>query len=359
MEEGVEYLIDQNLRRIARFVIALLLIATLHDRVHAQTAPSPAGSILRRAFELSREACTEAEFTQVLALCDQAAAQGNDLPSAARYERKLRIWALEARASAFMDAGQFEPALDDLDAALKLDPKSASALRSRGKCLARLGRQDEAFVDLDRAIELSRGDAEPFAQRGEINYAVGRFREALHDYEQALWIKSDHAGAMVGRGHAKYRLGQIAAAVTDYTRAIKLRPRDATLYTQRGNAYADSGRYTEAAADFRRAMKLDPNYGRAFQSAAWLMSTCPDPRYRNEALAIELSKRAIELDGKSNHRYLETLAAALANAGYYDEARQVQERALQRTPEGSLASAEMKLETFAAGKPFRDAKSRR
>jgi len=355
----VEHPIVQHLRRIARFVVALLLIVTMQGIVHGQPAKSLAASILRRAFELSREAGTEAEFTEVLAMCDEAAAQGNNLPAAARYERKLRIWALEARGAALVDSGQFAQALNDLDAALQLDPKSASALRSRGKCLARLGRQDEAFVDLDRAIELGRGDAEPFAQRGEINYAVGRFREALHDYEQALRLKPNHAGAVVGRGHAKYRLGHIAAAVTDYTRAIKLRPRDATLYTQRGNAYADSGRYTEAAADFRRAMKLDPSYGRAFQSAAWLMSTCPDPRYRNEVLAIELSKRAIELDGKSNHRYLETLAAALANAGYYDEARKVQERALQRTPEGSLSSAELKLDLFAAGKPFRDGKARR
>jgi len=348
--------------RVARLLVALLailLLACAGRMARGQSAKSGASATLRRAYELSRAAASEAEFARVLALCDEAATQGIQSPSADRYEAKLRLWALEARATLRKDESRFAEAIADLDEALRIDPQRVTALRLRGVCLAKLGRHDEAFVDLDRAIELGRGDARSYIQRAEANYAIGRYRESLHDYEQALRLQPEDAAALVGRGHAKYRLGQIPAAVKDYTAAIKLRPRDATLYTQRGNAYADTGRYTEAAADFRRAMKLDPNYGRAYQSAAWLMATCPDARYRDNDLAMHLAKRAIDLDGKSNHRYLETLAAALANAGYFEEAREVQDRALQRAPEKALANAQRKRDLFAAGRPYRQAASRR
>lgn len=348
----------QTSPRFVRSLVALLAVSLFVGAARGADGQAPrsaANATLRRAYELSRAAASEAEFARVLALCDEAAAQGLRLPAAARYETKLRLWTLEARATLRMDESRLAEAIGDFDAALSLDPKRIPALRLRGVCLAKLGRHDEAFVDLDRAIDLGRGDAQSYARRGEVNYATGRYQESLHDYEQALRLKPGEAAALVGRGHAKYRLGRIAAAVKDYSAAIELRPRDAVLYTQRGNAYADTGRYTEAAADFRRAMKLDPGCGRAYQSAAWLMSNCPDPRYRDAELAIHLAKQAIDLDGKSNHRYLETLAAALANAGYFEEAREVQERALQRAPEKALSGGRRKRDLFAAGRPFRQA----
>lgn len=336
----------------------IALIAALGRSADAQAVAfkgkSPASAELRQAYEISLNAKSEAELTKVLTLCD-AASTGDDRASlTARYARKLRLWALEARSEVHYQAGRAAQALADLDEALRVDPLSISALRKRGTSLASLGRHDEAFVDLDRAIELRRGDARSYVDRGEVCYAVGRFQEAARDYAQAIRLKPNDARALVGRGHAQYRLGRISDAVQDYSQAIRLRPQDAQLLTQRGNAYADLGRYTEAADDFRQAMQVDPNHGRAFQSAAWLMSTCPDPRYRDSELALELAKRAIELDGKSNHRYLETLAAALANAGFYEEARQVQERALQRTPEKAISDAEQMLGQFAAGRPFRE-----
>ncbi len=349
-----------------RWVILCLTMAafsvSLAHHTNAQAdlkGKSPASAKLRQAYEISLRADTEAELTKVLKLCE--AASTDDDPSSAtnRYGRKLRLWALEARSELLIDAGHAAQALADLDEALRLDPLQVSALRKRGACLASLGRHDEAFVDLDRAIELRHGDARSYVDRGEVNYAVGRYEAAARDYDQAVRLKPNDARALVGRGHAQYRLGRISTAVKDYSQAIRMRPQDAKLLTQRGNAYADMGRYTEAADDFRQAMRIDPNHGRAFQSAAWLMSTCPDPRYRDKILAMELAKRAIDLDGKSNHRYLETLAAALANAGYHDEAKQVQERALQRAPEKAISSSEQKLGQFAAGRPYREGKLRR
>lgn len=323
----------------------------------AQTVKSPASVELRRASELTREADTEAELTRILEICE--AADSRDNAATEKYRRKLTLWALTARGEQRQAHGQLSEALEDLDAALRIDPRHVEALRVRGACLAKLGRPDEALVDLDKAISVAPQDVKAHLERGQVRYALGRYAEAARDFDQVLKVKPRNATAVAGRGHARFRLRQFAGAAQDYSQALKAHPQDVSLFTQRGQAYAQLGRYTEAANDFRRAMRIDPNYGRAFQAAAWLMSTCPDPRHRDELLAIELAKRAIELDGKTSPKYLETLAAALANGGYFDEARQVQEKALESASATSLARSTARRDLFAAGRPYREPMVRR
>ncbi len=50
------------------------------------------------------------------------------------------------------------------------------------------------------------------------------------------------------------------------------------------------------------------------------MATCPDEVFRNPDEALSAAEKAIELDGENDYRYLETLAAAEANAGHFDDA---------------------------------------
>jgi tetratricopeptide (TPR) repeat protein len=322
-------------------------------------AKSPSAAMLREAYQLTRVADSESDYARIIALCEEGANSAPATGSTAQYAAKLKRWALEARGESRFKEGRAAEALVDFDEAHRLDPRNPRVLRLRGVCQARLGRPDEALVDLDKSIELHHGDARSFVERGEVRYALGRYAEAARDFDQALRLKPRDTAAHVGRGHARYRLKQFAAAAQDYTTALATRRQDAPLYTQRGQAFAELGRYTEAANDFRRAMRIDPNYGKAFQSAAWLMATCPDPRHRDDLLAIELSKRSIDLDGKLNPRYLETLAAALANAGYFDEARQVQEKAMEKTSEKSLARSTARRDLFAAGRPYREGRTRR
>lgn len=320
----------------------------------AQTVKSSATAELRHAYELTHDADTEAELTRILEICESAAADSQSSPGTEKYRRKLTLWALTARGEQRQAHGQTSEALEDLDAALLIDPRHGEALRLRGACLAKLGRPDEALADLDQAIEVGPKDVRALLERGQVRYALGRHADAARDFDHVLQLKPGNATASAGRGHARFRLRQFAGAAQDYSRALKSHPQDVSLFTQRGQAYAQMGRYTEAANDFRRAMRIDPNYGRAFQAAAWLMSTCPDPRHRDDMLAIELAKRAIDLDGKSSPKYLETLAAALANGGYFDEARLVQEKALESASASSLARSTARRDLFAAGRPYRE-----
>jgi hypothetical protein len=83
------------------------------------------------------------------------------------------------------------------------------------------------------------------------------------------------------------------------------------------------------------------------------MATCPDPQYRDTALAIDAAKRAIELEGET-FRNLSTLAAAQASAGQFREAETTQERAIAIAPREQVLNGEKMIALYRREIAFRD-----
>ena len=136
-------------------------------------------------------------------------------------------------------------------------------------------------------------------------------------------------------------------------RPSRLDPENVAAVINRGDTYSDLGQYAEAAKDYRAAVRLAPKMGRAYQSAAWFMATCPDEHYRNDKLAIEAAERAIELDG-ADYRNLATLAAAQANAGMFEEAKATQEKAIAKAGKGEVVTAEKMMSLYHRDVAFRE-----
>jgi tetratricopeptide (TPR) repeat protein len=178
---------------------------------------------------------------------------------------------------------------------------------------------DEAAADFDRTIQLNPRYTNAYYNRAELRYRNEDYQGAIEDYSQAIKLGPPDAAMYNGRGHAFYRMERFGDALRDYGESIKLDPSNPDPLINRGDTYADLGQYGEAAADYRAAVKVDPENARAFQAAAWLMATCSDPQYRDEALAIDAAKRAIELEGET-FRNLSTLAAAQASANQFKQA---------------------------------------
>jgi tetratricopeptide (TPR) repeat protein len=81
-----------------------------------------------------------------------------------------------------------------IDIALKINPKAASAHNNRGNALLELKRFDEALAGYDKALALKPDFAEAFNNRGKALQELKRF-EALASYDKALAFKPDYAEA--------------------------------------------------------------------------------------------------------------------------------------------------------------------
>jgi tetratricopeptide (TPR) repeat protein len=155
------------------------------------------------------------------------------------------------------------------------------------------------------------------------------------------------------RGYALYRLERFGEALHDYGEALKIDPENVAALINRADTYSDLGQYGDAAKDYRAAVRLAPTLGRAYQSTAWFMATCPDTHYRNDKLAIDAARKAIELDG-ADYRNLSTLAAAQASAGLFDEAKAAQEQAIAKAAQHEKVTAEKMMALYQRDVAYRE-----
>ena len=69
---------------------------------------------------------------------------------------------------------------------------------------------------------------------------------------------------------------------------------------------------------------------------------------------MRAAEQAIKLDGDlADYKYLDTLAAALANAGRFDEARNKIAEAIQAAPENEVPSLRKRYQLYEQRQPYR------
>lgn len=83
-------------------------------------------------------------------------------------------------------------ALEDFDAAIRLDRRQAVAFQNRGAALIQLRRYGEAITSLTEALGLGVQDPhKSYLNRGAAREALGDLRGAYEDYNTALEIRPD------------------------------------------------------------------------------------------------------------------------------------------------------------------------
>lgn len=318
----------------------------------ASPDPQPGDARVAEAYLLTKEAPTRERLTKIIELCVEAMKAGVNEEVAA-YARQLSSWAFNRRGELLAGQGKEKAALADFDKAVKINPDHWQAYHNRGVSYALAGRFADAIDDFNRTVELNPDYANVYFNRGEVRYELGQFESAIKNYDVAIELAPRDGAAHNSRGHAYYQLGEYRKAAADFTAAIKIDPSGALAYANRGNLYADLGYYKRALNDYQTAIERDPKLARAYQSAAWLLATCPDEKIRNPKTALAAARRAMELDPSGDHRYLDTLAAAQASAGHYDEAQKTIRRALEAAPVESAALYRGRLELYARGQSLR------
>ena len=114
------------------------------------------------------------------------------------------------------------------------------------------------------------------------------------------------------------------------------------------------GRFAEAREHYETAVREEEEPG-WLQTLAWFLATCPDDGVRDGKRAVELAKRAGEATEWDAEGSLDTLAAAYAEAGDFDNAIQSARAAIEQfDSEEGKADAAARLALYEEGKPFRE-----
>lgn len=213
-----------------------------------------------------------------------------------------------------------------------------------------------------KVIQDNEKDVYPYNFRGWAKYLLGKPDDAVKDFDEFLKLapvgpgpgpNPYHAVGFSNRGLVLAELRRFDAAIKDLNEAVKLGHAPAQL--NRGWAYELKGEYKSANADYTAILAGNPNDVLALNNSAWLRATCPVEEFRDGKAAVKFAKRACELTGNREGGYLDTLAAAHAEAGDFSAAVKTQELALadQGYARKCGEDAQKRLQLYKARKPFR------
>lgn len=313
---------------------------------------SAADKLAAQAHELSANAQSDQEFSNLIETCEQVMAS-QPSPKTAQFAHNLLAWSLNRRGQLKAEANQDEEAIQDFAAAIQADPTCWRAIHNRGVLLAQSSQFEKAFDDFGATIRLNPNFAKAYSNRAALLLIADKLDAALLDYQHSIELDPSLAVAQRGCGRVCQLLGQLDEAKKHYDEAVRLAPDDAYAAACRADLLTDLGSYADALTEYNRALELDSKMSQALTGSAWLLATCPDDKIRNSDLAIQRAQSAIQIGGEDDALNLDTLAAAQANAGDFEAAMNTVRRAIEIASEDERAAYEDRMHLYERAKPFR------
>jgi len=253
--------------------------------------------------------------------------------------------------------GRLDEAVDHYRQAIENDPKYAHAYNNLGLALAMQGKVDEAIGDFLKAVELDPSYAGAEGNLGHALLEKGNVDEAIQHLKKALELGQKTAEVHTNLGVGLAEKGQMDEAIPHFERALQLSPGNADAHYYLGMALVMKGQGAEGLAHWRQALRKDPDNLQALNDAAWLLATSSDASLRNGSEAVSMAGHAVQLTSGREPALLGTLAAAYAEAGEFDKAVELEQRATDlATQQGNTRLAATlggRLALFQAKTPIR------
>jgi cell division septation protein DedD len=190
------------------------------------------------------------------------------------------------------------------------------------------GRLPAAFLLVLSILSVRQASAQDdWFQKGLVLIRNRQYDAAIEAFSAAVELIPGDFQAYNYRGLARTYLADYDGAIADYTKALQIKAVYAEAINNRGFAWVKKGNLKQALDDFSRAIEINPAMVDAYNSKAWILATSSQAAYRNSSQALALAQKAVELNAGIDS--LDTLAAAYAAGGQFEEAIATQKRAIQ------------------------------
>lgn len=243
-------------------------------------------------------------------------------------------------------------AIEHFDAKVEAEP-SSQTLHERGIARVALGLHAAAIDDFSEALKRDEKNLAAANDRGNARRELGQVDEAIADFTRVIDGGVKHPGVFVNRGLARQTKGLIDPAIADFNAAIEIDPKFAPAWEAGGSARFELGEYTKAYRNYRKAIEIDGNFARALNNLAWLLAACPEEHYRDGTEAVRLATKACELARFQDAGFLDTLAAALAESGQFEQAVVRAKEAIEKADDERKPAIQKRLQLYEDSQPYR------
>jgi tetratricopeptide (TPR) repeat protein len=166
---------------------------------------------------------------------------------------------------------------------------------------------------------------QPKNARARNNYASnllksGQSRAAEEHLRVAVTESPNFAEAHANLGVALATEGRTPEALVHFERALAINPFYTDAYDNIAEAYGSQNQLAKAVKYFLKALDQRPDDVALLNKAGWILATAADPAARNGHEAIALAEHAVQLTERHDASSFDTLAAAYAEVGRFDDA---------------------------------------
>ncbi len=246
------------------------------------------------------------------------------------------------RGAIHLEKRNYEKAMKDADAALRLVPDYALAKRLRIDIFA--ARKD--FVEAEKAAR------EMLAEAGVPEIADTENAEAEREENPEATTLRLHLASVYLPAKKSGKALEITESVLDGE------PDNLFALRIKANALLNVGRHSDAAKTFEAILEQEPEDEVVLNNLSWLLSTSPLDTIRNGKRALELATKASELSEYKKAYILSTLAAAYAELGEFDKAIEWSQKSVdtaeQDDEEDRIDELKKELESYRRNEPWRE-----
>jgi tetratricopeptide (TPR) repeat protein len=199
--------------------------------------------------------------------------------------------------------------------------------------LSQSGRYDEAHAHLDSMLKGSQSNGSLvriYLSKGDLLRLEMRYAEAVEIYTTALNIIPGNTDLLYARAMVSEKIGRLDILEADIRAILKTEPDNAHALNALGFTLADqTNRYNEAYSYIKRAIEIRPDDPAIIDSFGWV-----NYRLGKYDEAIRLLRTALsQFDDSEISAHL---GEVLWVSGSQEEAREVWQRALKKSPDDPL-----------------------
>ncbi len=254
--------------------------------------------------------------------------------------------------------GDMDVALAHAEALCKQQPDNPESHRFLATVLAEKGHLDEAVASLTRALALQPDSAASHRELAGILRSQGKIPAADAHYAVVARLEPQSVEGQHYQGILLQRAGKLDDAVRCFAEAVRLDPGGVLHHVDLALALEDQGNLPAAAAAYRRALEINSGWPKYCDRLARILAMHADPSRRDAREAIRLARASCSITDRRYPPFLETLAAAYAEAGLFkqaiataDHGRELAQQAGDQVLVERLDSA---LRLYSNAQPLRD-----
>jgi tetratricopeptide (TPR) repeat protein len=187
------------------------------------------------------------------------------------------------------------------------------------------------------------------------------YAKAIEEFQRALSEEPNHIESIYLLASCLARLNREQEAMPYVQKAAQLAPGSEMVHGLLGGLLSSTGQYREALAHLEAAYAANPRDVTVANNLAWVLATCPEAVYRDGPRALRLAEWACKATSYKSPPLLDSLAAAYAEVGQFDQAVRTTQQAMEivrSNPKASTETLASRLELYEAGRPYREPASK-